>query len=174
MARADAGRKARQTVRWGLAVLVLVAPAAAGAAPSACVSTPEASALDTRVLQTELMVAALACGFRDDYNGFVTKYRKTLGDQAKVLKGFFSRGGRGGETGLNSFVTRLANDSSAVSMGDLGTFCTASRALFDEAAGASVTDFGQLLRKPWMAERHGFSACDSQTMAGAPSAPRIR
>lgn len=59
--------------------LAIVSMAPAEAARTACVSARDEVALNARVLQTELMVAALACGEQRRYNAFVTAFRGAAG-----------------------------------------------------------------------------------------------
>src|SRR3546814_2674691 len=58
-------------------------PAAADAASCAKAAKPSAGdlSLAVRKLQTRLMVAALTCGARDEYNSFVSRYQPELVDR---------------------------------------------------------------------------------------------
>lgn len=90
------------------------------------VSAEEVEAFDFRRLQSELMVAALACNdarHRAEYNTFVQRFRPALSENARVLKAFFGRThGAKAQGKLDDFITRLANDASLASMGD-ARFC---------------------------------------------------
>ncbi len=83
-------------------------------------------AIAFRRLQSELMVAALAC--RDSrhkahYNTFVTRFRPMLAENARILKGHFRQlHGPMSRKRLDSFITGLANEASLASMGD-ANFC---------------------------------------------------
>jgi hypothetical protein len=110
---------------------------AAGLSPIAAiageipVSAKERASLEIRLLQTELMVSALACQARDSYNTFVTRFQSELVDSGKNLKSLFSRvHGKDGTTRLNSFVTEVANDASmkSLQMGD--QFCNETAQTF--------------------------------------------
>ena len=98
-----------------VARLVLFAAAAQFAAANAawagtCASPVEKAAFDSRVLQNELMVAALTCGETTRYNAFVTKFQPQLTEHGKTLKAYFARVyGKRGEHELNNFMTRIAN-----------------------------------------------------------------
>ncbi len=78
-------------------------------------ATPaERSALNVRLLQSDMMVAALSCQLRDDYNAMVRRFGPELARHGSDLRGLFARTyGSGGEAELNKYVTRLANESSA-------------------------------------------------------------
>jgi hypothetical protein len=154
----------RKLIVRGFAIsLVLVAaggPVSANA--QVCASQTDMAALNTRVLQTELMVAALTCGQRDNYNEFATHFRQTLVRQGKNLRSLFSRAyGGSANKKLNTFVTRLANDASQRSMTIRNGFCLFAEDLFDEAISTPTGEFSQLLLKPWLRSRHGFAPCSS-------------
>lgn len=106
--------------------LALVVAAPAAAEPASPVSAEEVEAVAFRRLQSELMVAALACNdvrHRTHYNTFVKRFRPTLGDNARVLKAFFKRlHGPMAQKKLDDFITGLANEASLASMGDM-KFC---------------------------------------------------
>ena len=85
--------------RWELSrlrpaagVLAVVAALAGGQAIAAdCARPQELHALNTRVLQTELMVAALACGYQAGYNRFVGAFRHDLIEQGGTLRATLER-----------------------------------------------------------------------------------
>lgn len=125
-----------------------------------CASNREMAALNSRVLQTELMVAALTCGQRDSYNYFATQFRQPLTHHGKNLRALFQRTyGNAGTSRLNAFVTRLANDASQRSMMLRQGYCAYAVRLFDEANATPHTAFDDLLLKPWLRTRHGFPPC---------------
>jgi hypothetical protein len=112
-----------------------VAAFAAGPALAQCASGPEAVALQMRTLQTRLMVAALTCDARADYNAFVGRFRPVLARNGRLLVSYFDRThGRAGKQELNRFVTQLANAASAVSIEDRGAFCAEAEATFARLA----------------------------------------
>lgn len=83
-------------------------------------------AIAFRRLQSELMVAALACRdarHKAHYNTFVTRFRPMLAENARVLKSHFRRlHGPMAQKRLDSFITGMANEASLASMGD-ANFC---------------------------------------------------
>lgn len=144
------------TLTLGLAASPAVA---AGAVP--CVSEDDEMALNTRVLQTELMVAALSCDEQQRYNAFVTNYRSLLATQSASLRAWFRRAyGTAGERELNSFVTRLANDESKRSADTGERYCASAAALMAETLATDPSDFENLTRKTDFTSRHGFSRCN--------------
>jgi hypothetical protein len=100
------------------------------AASSNCPS-PVVEAMHMRLLQTELMVAALQCrnmpgnDFSVKYNHFVMQFSSPLSQNANVLKGHFKN-----QTTLDRYMTRIAND--AGQRGMRPGFCQNMATTFDE------------------------------------------
>lgn len=174
--RGEPGRTARR-LGVGLAALCIVAAStslvstasAAGvkaraaqrqAAAPHCVSDRDLDALNMRVLQTELMVAALSCDQRTQYNNFVTSNRDTLAERGRVLQAFFNRThGARGEFQLNSFITKIANDTSKDVRSKGDEYCVFTEQLFDEVAAVPSSDLSRVARKSWIIQRHGYQPC---------------
>ncbi len=135
----------------------LAASSSAGAA--FCATDKDLAALNTRVLQTELMVAALSCGQRQQYNTFVTTHQQMLINQGRALQVLFNRAhGAQGANRMNAFVTRLANDASQ-QVRSRDDYCLFMSGLFDEAMATSPEHFSQFVNKPWIVGRHGYRSC---------------
>jgi hypothetical protein len=151
----------RAPAATGLAfALVLAAAAPAQAGRTGCISGRDEIALNARVLQTELMVAALACGEEKRYNAFVTTFRREIAAQASSLRRLFSRAyGPAGTRQLNAFVTRLANDASVRGAAGGGRYCAAAGSLMAEALATKPGDFERLTRSSSLSGRHGFPRC---------------
>lgn len=146
----------------GLAALAiaLAATGPAEAGRMACVTAREEVALNARVLQTELMVAALACGEAKRYNAFVTTFRREIAAQGSSLRRLFGRAyGSAGKSQLNAFVTRLANDASVRSAAGGGRYCAAAASLMTEALATKPGDFERLTRSSSLPARHTFPRC---------------
>lgn len=135
----------------------------AEAAAIQCANNSEKEALDIRVLQTELMVAALACGERTRYNDFVTRYQPQLKQGGKDLRIYFSRiYKKMGEQKLNNFVTKLANETSKNSRKTSVTvFCRAANHIFVDALAAttprSLTEI--VSSDTRFSRQHGIKTC---------------
>jgi hypothetical protein len=143
-----------------LTVSVAATPAVAAAA-SPCVSAADETALNARVLQTELMVAALSCHEQTRYNTFVRTFRSQIAEQSASLRRLFDRAyGRSGTRELNAYVTRLANDASIRSANDGQRYCTSSAALLSEALATPPHAFERLTHSASVRGRHGFSRCN--------------
>ena len=123
---------ARRARMAGAAVLAAVL-FAGGVQAAECVEARERDSLTVRALQSRLLVAALSCGSRADYNDFVLRYRPHLANHGSELtKHFRKRHGASHQRALNAFVTRLANGASEVSIDNRNGFCAESRAAFAE------------------------------------------
>ncbi len=159
--------KGRQSTRRALAIGALVGftsmatlSAGGASATTSCARPHEQEALNARVLQTELMVAALACQDQASYNSFVTKFRSELVEHGRLLRGYFERSqGGGGAKSLNALVTRLANESSQRSMVHRVGFCQQASLLFEESQRTDPGDFGSLIQKAGLQGVHGVRAC---------------
>lgn len=125
-----------------------------------CASNRDMEGLDVRVLQTELMVAALTCDEKERYNRFITSYQPTLADRSNALRGYFRRAyGGQGEFHMNAFVTRMANDSSTQSWKIRDNYCGFANDLFEEVLNGNPRDINQIASKDWIKQRHGIPAC---------------
>ncbi|MGH8532189.1 MAG: hypothetical protein ACREV1_05515 [Gammaproteobacteria bacterium] len=112
----------------------------------ACAGPVDQTALNTRALQTELMVAALSCGNRIHYNAFVRKYQGDLVKHGRSLQSFFQRKhGAAGRKNLNTFITRLANEASHRSSITHAEFCVNSSSLFNRLLSARSVKLDELL-----------------------------
>ena len=141
-----------------------VLPATASAA--SCATQMEKIALNTRVLQTDLMVAALTCSQRSQYNNFVTKFKPVLIKNGKTLQAYFHRvyGGKSANE-LNVFITQIANDASTMSTRSLATeFCASSAALFEKTAKMKEKELDDLTADERF-NRHGINTCTGEQFA---------
>lgn len=128
---------ARQTALAACLAAPFVMPAmAASPGPGACASPAEEAALAVRTLQSRLMVAALVCDARTDYNAFVLKYRPTLQRHHAQLTRFFARHyGSRAKSRQNNFFTQTANEASQLSIRNRNQFCDQARRVFTALGG---------------------------------------
>ena len=126
-----------------LAILGLTLSLAAPAQAANCARPAEEAAVHVRVLQSDLMVAALTCNSRHHYNAFAKQFQPELVRHGQSLKGFFNRlyGARADEK-LNAFVTYLANDASVRSINAGGGYCQQANAVFDAVLGLEPSELG--------------------------------
>lgn len=161
-------------------MMALAAAGALLAAPvqAACWNADEASAATVRELQSMLMVAALRCqvsgnGMMEDYNGFVTANRATIGAMNDRLKKHFIRslGPVAGQRAYDSFTTSMANGYGAAASG--GEACGAAASLAREATMMAGSTEGLVL----LADRQGVVArlpegtCGEGALTVASAAP---
>ena len=125
-----------------------------------CSTRSELTVLTTRVLQAELMVAALSCGQQDVYANFVNKFSDMLISNGASLRAYFkTHYPANAGPALNSFVTRLANQASGRSV-TTQDYCSGAAGKFAavmELDGQAIMAFAQ--RQPH-ANSHGIIACD--------------
>lgn len=125
-----------------------------------CAQGRDASALQVRVVQSQAMVAALACGEGSRYNDFVVKFRTELVSHGTVLRQFFDKTyGKSGSVRLNSFVTELANRESSRSVADRSHYCTEAASLFDSLRDIHPENFGDLANALPNTIAHGYDVC---------------
>ncbi|MEE8443755.1 MAG: hypothetical protein V3S44_00290 [Alphaproteobacteria bacterium] len=130
----------RGVLRTGGAMAV-AALIGASAQAMACAGAGDRDGMAVRALQTRLMVAALTCDARADYNRFVTRFRPHLTEQATRLRRYFRHAhGERHKQALNLYVTDLANQASTLSINDRAGFCATGRAAFDRLLGAPDRD----------------------------------
>lgn len=131
------------------------------AAEAACVKGPDEVALQVRVIQTDLMVAALSCGASARYNEFVKANQPVLMAAHTQLTQFFSKK-RGGQTALNAFITKLANDSSRRSIANIAGFCQETGWLYDAVLSPERGDFVAFIGPLLVSQRHGYQPCEAK------------
>ncbi len=124
-------------------MLLLSAPAYAA---NECLAPDEKAAFNARVLQTELMEAALSCEeHKSRYNAFVKKYKKQLAEQSAAFRNYFKKKyGSLADSKLNHFVTKLANDVSGLNITKQNRgFCRYTGSKFDKLERVSPEDFAK-------------------------------
>ena len=137
----------RRLTSLSIALTIGLSPAAQAAA---CYDAAETSAVHVRMLQSELMVAALACRdsnpelrMIDQYNGFIRRFNPQLASHSKVLQAHFQKDfGKDYQRWLDGFITALANDASKHSM--VGGYCEDASKLFVSVTGLPGTGLEKL------------------------------
>lgn len=134
-------RKLPSTLKIACAVSALAVSALAGPAHAFQPrDTHEVNAVNVRILQSEMMVAALTCNMRNRYNTVVVRYQGELVSHAKVLKKMFRRDhGARAQSELDGFVTQLANDASIRSIRERQTFCANATKMFSTILAGGKT-----------------------------------
>jgi hypothetical protein len=126
-----------------------------------CATSEEMDALNARVLQSDLMVAALSCGQQKNYNLFVSHFKDELAHSGKKLREYFHRNyPHTSEASLNSFVTRLANNASHHALENSHkAYCSHSSELFSSTLAVSKGMLSDALADMNIAPRHGIQPC---------------
>lgn len=138
-------------------------------AQSRCLTPPEKTAFEIRMLQTELMVATLTCrgvpgrDYSKQYADFVTTHRDGLKRHSEVFQGHFKRGG--GATQMDRYVTSLANNYSQASMTGTGAFCDRQGAVFERAATLQPPDLTRFAAERAEGHSIGVPLCRSTDQA---------
>lgn len=137
-------------------------------ASARCASKAEHASMNMRALQSELMVAALACGQRDSYNYFVRTGADNLARHGRALKAYFSRHyGDGGEYQLNKFVTQMANQASRISLNQPdSTYCREAAQLFSDVRSSSASEVAMMANQRYYTW-HNIASCDGAVVAKA-------
>ena len=118
------------------------------AADEGCWPPPAAAAVAVRVLQSELTVAALACGAPEPYAAFVDRQGDALRRHSDSLIAYFeaAHGEAAGQQAVDAFVTQLANQASARKVDWTAGYCDFMRAVTLRAAETAPDALGQLAR----------------------------
>src|SRR5882757_3467924 len=120
-----------------LTALTLALASISGAGAANCYGPAEATAVQVRMLQSELMVGALACrdsnpelGMIEQYNAFIHRLGDRLVSHSKILQAhFLKQYGPASKRQMDTFVTALANDASTRSM-TAPNYCHGAAELF--------------------------------------------
>lgn len=128
---------------------------------AACAQTDEMTGINTRALQTELMVGALSCKKGEKYNTIVKRFKPELKGSSDDLKRYFTRAyGKQGTSKMDLFVTRLANEAAKRSR-QTTSYCDAVENLYDDVLGLSGKQFNDYAMKPTFANASGIPECGS-------------
>lgn len=123
-----------------LGSFLVTGPAAAAMCQPASAKSKGEIAIEVRRLQTTLMVAALSCNARANYNDFMINYRPVLQKHAREIRREFQRRhGKAGGRHLNRFITRLANEASSWNNADHEGFCGSANAVFQRMEQERLT-----------------------------------
>jgi hypothetical protein len=129
---------------------------------ASCASLSEKRSLEMRALQSELMVAALACGKKPEYNQYVNLFASDLQWQGKQLRDYFQRlYGKQSDRALNQFVTQMANQASRLSLTlKSAEYCNQATQLFKKINTSlpwQVVDYARIQYASW----HSVQSCDA-------------
>lgn len=152
--------------KLGAALVCVSLIAGTGAQAAPCATSVDTASLQVRMLQTELMVAALTCNQRTDYNAFVTRFQPELALQGKHLQAFFKqKHGSGAAKALNGFITRIANESSRRGMLKRGEFCRNAASIHAASKTMQPASLVSYAGTQPFANLHGVGACPTRVAA---------
>lgn len=154
----SAGRRRR--LRATVAGVMLAAVAAGSAQAATCSPSMDRLPFQFRALQSRLMVAALTCDVRTQYNDFVVRFQSALARNGRALDGTFRRiYGAAAERQLNRFITELANDDSIASIGDRARFCADAQATFVKLAAMREDEVDAFTRERYASVKIEEKVC---------------
>jgi len=142
----------------------LAALSAGPAFAQACLQPAEQTAFHVRALQSQLMVAALACGRDADYNAFVRKFQRDLQGAYNGIQSHYRRTtGGAAQRELDQYITVLANAQSQDSIRAGSHYCPLVTPLFQMALAR--TDVNSLAE--FSAERNLLNPVSATTTCAA-------
>ncbi len=105
-----------------------------------CATAVDRGAFDIAGLKSELMVVALACDMRDQYNTFVQHFRPDLQREERALNAWFARSyGRHARQQHDDYITTLANAQSQAGISEGTLFCKQHASMFGSVMAARST-----------------------------------
>jgi len=175
----------RQTLMAGVCLLALGAALSDNAnarAKSSCADATEVNALQTVVVQQELMDAALGCGqpALEKFNAFQVAYGPELRKSDKVLLTMFKRiqGPSRGDAAYNLFKTNMASKAEIRRVHNIGNFCAAADLVFAAALAAQKPSLYEFVGGVQVedSDESPVGKCDIQvavTLQGTMAGPNI-
>ncbi|MCK5297157.1 MAG: hypothetical protein KAJ75_09735 [Alphaproteobacteria bacterium] len=151
-----------------LAVCIIFKVNTADALTFNCARENELTALHLRSLQSQLMVAALSCGKRNQYNAFVIKHKNELASNGRVLIDYFKRTYKyNSQSKLDDFVTILANEASSRSISNRDEFCSYSSHLLQSLLMLNKEDFADFAWRNSFLASHSPVKCSQKALLHA-------
>jgi hypothetical protein len=141
-----------------------------------CIRPAERSAVDLRAVQSQLMVAAIACGRSEDYNAFVRRYQADLGAAHRTVFGVFRRAHAAqAQRQYDQYITNLANAQSQDGIRQGSHFCRDIGPLFQAALAApNAGAVAALTAQHHIANPMPIADCPATQQAAAPAQQRTR
>ena len=168
--------KRTSSLRLGVttaALLMAVTVLPANAANNPCANPETADAFAVRDLQSQLLVAGLACGQRKAYNAFIAHHAVKLGQAGSRLIVYFEKI-VDGQRLLDTHVTRAANAAAQVHAQDQDTFCQSTANLYRQLVGASAASLVQTARTFQMRAVEKPEICAISTPASNSNTMKIK
>jgi hypothetical protein len=116
-----------------LMISLLLATGYGSGAMASCMHPAEQQAFNIVGLKSSLMVGALSCSLRDQYDAFMTAFQPHILAEQHVMDSYFRRtGGHYGQAREDDYVTLLANSQSETGIAQGAVFCSADAAMFKQ------------------------------------------
>jgi len=136
------------SINWKRMLAGAVAAFMVAGNASACLNQSSTQALDVVGLKSALMVSALTCGQRAQYNQFMNRFQPTVLHAQHQVDAFFRRQhGRFFHRYEDRYVTNVANVQSSAGISQGVNFCSQSMVLFGRVLGlhnaAAMEKFAQ-------------------------------
>lgn len=152
---------------------MFVTSAAMPALAGGCVSPAEARAMQVRQLHIQLQVASLNCRADDPslpgkYADYIHRFGGSLSDNAKVLRGHFSRTGGN----IDRYMTVLANDESQRAHQVEG-YCESHTPLFDKLSAVKPHDLEHFAAATMTSPDEPVCSSSSVKQASAEVKPKV-
>jgi len=157
-------KKCRRLAQVALVVTAAQLAASNVALAATCASPAEKAAVDARVLQSELMVAALTCGENARYNAFVQKFQSELVGFGSSLRAYFARAyGKSGEHVMDQFVTRMANGATIRrTQFTMPQYCSSAVNLFNAVLAVDTAGLRDYVGQTPFVYQSGIESCPVQ------------
>lgn len=138
-----------------------------------CLQPAERTAFEVRAFQSQLMVAALACGRDADYNAFVRRFNGELASSYRTVQGHFRRTAGGQhQRALDNFITQLANEQSQDGIRAGSHYCPLIAPLFQVAmAQPNAAALAEVAQERNVLNPIAAPTCPASAPASRPARP---
>lgn len=158
--------------------LTMIAACGDAMGAARCARRDEVTAVQTAMIQQELMVAALTCNEVTRFNAFQTSFSRELRAYDATLERMFKRlyGSRRGEAEYHAFKTRLANHSSIRSIHNNSDYCREASLVFGAALTPEKPSLATFVSGVQVFEDSPVDSCEIRVavgLAGAKAVPDV-
>jgi hypothetical protein len=113
--------------------LMLATTYGGSAMAQSCMRPAEEQAFNIIGLKSSLMVGALSCSERDQYDAFMTQFQPHILAEQHIMDSYFRRtGGHYGQDREDDYVTLLANSQSENGIAEGAAFCQQEATAFKQ------------------------------------------
>jgi len=113
--------------------LLLATTYGGSAMAQSCMRPAEQQAFNIIGLKSSLMVGALSCSQRDQYDAFMTQFQPHILAEQHIMDSYFRRtGGHYGQAREDDYVTLLANSQSENGIAEGAVYCQQDATMFKQ------------------------------------------